>query len=61
MAELDVVRKKKSMLPWLLLALLLIALVAFLVWNNTKDNDVTPAPVVTDSPARVDTGSNLVR
>ncbi len=55
MAELDVVRKKKSMLPWLLLGLLLIALVAFLVWNNSKDDDAAATPVVTDSTNVVDT------
>ena len=45
MAELDVVRKKKSPLPWILLGLLLLALVAFLIWNNTRDNTVEGAPV----------------
>ena len=55
MAELDVVRKKKSMLPWLLLALLLIAVAVFLVWNNSRDNDVVTTPVATDSTTVVDT------
>lgn len=55
MAELDVERKKKSMLPWVILGLLLLALVAFLIWNNTRDNDVDAAPVTTDSTNVVDT------
>ncbi len=55
MAELDVVRKKKSPLPWILLGLLLLALVAFLIWNNSRDGEVTPAPTVTDTTQRVDT------
>lgn len=59
MAELDVVRKKKSSLPWILLALLLIALIAFLVWNNSRDGDV--APVTTDTINRVDTAPGAVR
>lgn len=49
MAELDVVRKKKSPLPWILLALLLVALVAFLVWNNSNDADTAETPVTTDT------------
>jgi hypothetical protein len=59
MAELDVVRKKNSMLPWLLLALLLIALVVFLVWNNSRDNNVA-TPAVTDSTAVVDTTGRVM-
>ena len=55
MAELDVVRKKKSVLPWVLLGLLLLALAAFLIWNYTKDNEVETTPVVTDSTNVVDT------
>jgi hypothetical protein len=55
MAELDVVRKKKSVFPWVLLGLLLLGLVAYLVWNNTRDNDAAAAPAVTDSTNVVDT------
>ena len=61
MADLDVVRKKKSSLPWILLALLLVALVAFLVWNNSRDNDVAPAPVSTDTVNQVDTAGGAIR
>ncbi len=59
MAELDVVRKKKSPLPWILLGLLLLALVAFLIWNNSRDGEVTPAG--TDTTQQVDTTGGAVR
>ncbi len=47
MANLDVQRKKKNPLPWVLLGLLLLGLIAFLVWRqyNVADAD----PVTTDS------------
>jgi len=57
MAELDVVRKKKSPLPWILLALLVIAIIAFLVWNNMADTNATP--VVTDTTSVVDTTTGV--
>lgn len=59
MAELDVVRKKKSAFPWILLALLLVGLVAYLVWNNTRDNDdAAVAPATTDTTGVVDTSTS---
>jgi hypothetical protein len=35
MAELNVVRKKKSPLPWILLAVLLLGLIAYLFLRNS--------------------------
>lgn len=57
MAELDVVRKKKSPLPWILLGLLLLALVAFLIWNNTRDTAVEGAPVTDTTTYNTDTAT----
>lgn len=57
MADLDVVRKKKSPLPWILLGLLLVALVAFLIWNNTRDNTVDGAPVTDTTTYNTDTAT----
>lgn len=43
MAELDVVKKKKSPLPWIILILIVLALLAFLLVNRSDDNAaVTP-------------------
>ena len=39
MAELNVVRKKKSPFPWILLALVVLGIIAYLVFRN---NDVVP-------------------
>lgn len=39
MAELNVVRKKKSPWPWILLALVILAVLAYLLFRN---NDVVP-------------------
>ena len=55
MADLDVQRKKKSPLPWILLALLILALVAFLIWNNRDSIDNATDPVTTDTTIATDT------
>lgn len=40
MAELNVVRKKKSPLPWILLVLLVLAIIAFLMFRDSDDTVV---------------------
>lgn len=53
MAELDVQRKKKSPLPWILLILAILAVLAFLLLNNNKDvTDETVAPTTYDTTIR---------
>jgi hypothetical protein len=37
MAELNVVKKRKSPLPWILLAVLLLGLIAYLLLRNSAD------------------------
>jgi hypothetical protein len=49
MADINIERKRKSPLPWIL-GLLALALLAFLLMRNRGDDDVEqPATVVTDS------------
>ena len=55
MAELDVERKKKSILPWILLALLLVAVIAYFVWNNSRVDDTGVAPAAYDTTLQTDT------
>lgn len=44
MADLDVQRKKKSPLPWILIGLLLLALLVYFLWDRNKEEDnITPA------------------
>ena len=57
MADLDVQRKKKSPLPWILLALIILAVVAFLLWNNRDEIDNATTPVATDTTITMDTVS----
>ena len=57
MADLDVQRKKNSPLPWILLALLILALVAFLLWNNRDKIDNATDPVTNDTIITTDTVS----
>lgn len=57
MAELHVQRKKKSPLPWILLALIILALVAFLIWNNREKIDNATDPVTADSTITTDSVS----
>jgi len=56
MADLDVQRKKKSPLPWILLGLLLLAIVAYFLWNrNRVDKDMTPTTYDSVNTTGVDT------
>ncbi len=43
MADLDVQRKRKSPLPMILIGLLLLAIVAYFLWNRYgRDDNMTP-------------------
>lgn len=48
MAELNVVRKKKSPLPWILLALVILGILAYLLLRQAEP-DTTVAPTTTDT------------
>jgi lipopolysaccharide export system protein LptC len=49
MADLDVQRKKSSPLPWIILMLVALALLAFFLIRNNDGELNTTAPVTTDS------------
>lgn len=55
MADLDVQRKKKSLLPWILIGLLLLAVLAYFLWNRSRENNVAPATYDTVNQTGVDT------
>jgi len=58
MAELDVQRKKKSPLPWILLIVAILAILAYFLLNNDKEvTDGTVAPTPYDSTNRIGTDS----
>ncbi|GAA4338766.1 hypothetical protein [Flaviaesturariibacter amylovorans] len=44
MAELLVQRKKKSALPWILLALIILGIIGYLLWRN-QQGAASAAPV----------------
>ncbi|HEX6373524.1 MAG TPA: hypothetical protein VF006_31655 [Longimicrobium sp.] len=48
MADINIERKRKSPLPWII-GLLALALLAFMLLRNRGDDEAEPAPVVTDS------------
>ncbi len=53
MAELDVQPKKKSVLPWVLVGLIVLALIAFFLLRNTDlVEDVTDETIFSDSANR---------
>ena len=53
MAELDVQRKKKSPLPWILLIVAILAVLAYFLLNNKDEvNNETIAPATYDSTTR---------
>ncbi|RYY60037.1 hypothetical protein [Flaviaesturariibacter aridisoli] len=60
MAELLVQRKKRSVLPWVILLLLVAALIGWLVWRNQHvSSDTTPAPNNTTTTQQApDNGAN---
>ena len=47
MAELYVERKKKSPILWILLALIILAVVGYLLWANQDKLTNNPAPATT--------------
>lgn len=57
MAELNVVRKKKSPLPWILLALIILGIIGYLVWRNSEGIDTIGAPTTADTTIRYDTAN----
>lgn len=57
MADLDVVKKRKSPLPWIILALIIVALLAFLLLNNNDE----PAAITTPDAAYDSTAAPATR
>lgn len=55
MADLDVQRKKTSPLPWIILILVALALLAFFLLRNNNDDGIDSTPVATDSIITTDT------
>jgi hypothetical protein len=55
MADLDVQRKKKSPLPWILIGLLLLAVLAYFLWNRNRENNMAPATYDSVNQTGVDT------
>ncbi|HEX6334023.1 MAG TPA: hypothetical protein VFZ78_07335 [Flavisolibacter sp.] len=51
MAELYVQRKKRSVLPWILLALVVLGVIGWFVYNNYYRNDATEATPATQTTA----------
>jgi hypothetical protein len=58
MAELLVQRKKKSALPWIILALLVLAVIGYLVWKNNQVAPATDTKTTTTTNAAPDNGAN---
>ncbi|MEO6070233.1 MAG: hypothetical protein ABIN57_11615 [Chitinophagaceae bacterium] len=61
MANLDVQRKKKSPLPWILLTLAVLAIVGYLIWrqyNNHEANEATPTTTTTTQDSSNHIGSD---
>ncbi len=55
MANIDVQRKKSSPLPWIILVLVILGLVAYFLWNRSHNAGTT---TVTDSTQVHDTSGN---
>jgi multidrug resistance efflux pump len=51
MANIDVQRKKSSPLPWIILVVLILAILAFFLWNRSRNAATTST--VTDSTSTV--------
>ena len=53
MANLDVTRKKRSPLPWILITLLILAIVGYFIWQQyDKQETDNTTPVTQDSTTR---------
>ena len=55
MANLDVTRKKRSPLPWILITILILAIVGYFVWqqydkNEVDDTNTTTVDTTTRTP-----------
>ncbi len=63
MAHIDVQRKKKSPLPWILVGLLLLAAIAYFLWtrNQTHDNGNLNEPVTDSINTTTPTTDTLIR
>lgn len=62
MANIDVQKKKSNPLPWIILALLILAVVGYLVWRNMNDPDddattTDTTTVITDTTSTITTDS----
>jgi hypothetical protein len=53
MADIDIERKKRSPLPWIL-GLLVLAILAFMLMRGRGDDDAREGGVVTDTTTAVD-------
>jgi uncharacterized protein YpmB len=51
MANIDVQRKKSSPLPWIILVVIILAILAFFLWNRSHNAGTTST--VTDSTTTV--------
>jgi len=60
MATLDVQRKQKSPLPWILLTLLLLGLIGFFVWKQYYSGE-TVLPATTDSTNNIGVDTTINR
>lgn len=58
MANLDVQRKKKSPLPWILFLLLIVAVVCYFIWRQYYGNN---APVTSTQDSTVTTPMDTTR
>jgi hypothetical protein len=61
MAELLVQRKKRSVLPWIVLALLVLGIIGYLVWKNSQvapHTDANPATTTNSNAPAPDNGAN---
>jgi len=60
MATLDVQRKPKSPLPWILLTLLILGLVGYFLWRQYGGDKTLPATTDSTNNIGVDTTTNTL-
>ena len=63
MANLDVQRKKKSPLPWILLTLVILAIAGYLIWRQYNNNQTgnTTTTTTQDSSNHIGTDTTIRR